>query len=210
MAKIGIMGGTFDPIHNAHLMLGRQAWEEYGLDEVWFMPSHTPPHKTDHLVTGTKDRCEMVKLAIAEYPYFRFSDFEISRTGNTYTAQTLQLLKEAYPEHTFFFIVGADSLYHIESWYHPELVLGHVTMLAAGRECEDASCSLEEQAEYLRNKYGAAIFLLHSDTMHVSSQELRERENLGLGIGDLVPASVERYIREHGLYQHPDRKEDTL
>ena len=74
MAKIGIMGGTFDPIHNAHLMLGRQAWEEYGLDEVWFMPSHTPPHKTDHLVTGTKDRCEMVKLAIAEYPYFRFSD----------------------------------------------------------------------------------------------------------------------------------------
>ena len=72
MAKIGIMGGTFDPIHNAHLMLGRQAWEEYGLDEVWFMPSHTPPHKTDHLVTDTKDRCEMVKLAIAEYPYFRF------------------------------------------------------------------------------------------------------------------------------------------
>ena len=174
------------------------------------MPSHTPPHKTDHLVTGTKDRCEMVKLAIAEYPYFRFSDFEISRTGNTYTAQTLQLLKEAYPEHTFFFIVGADSLYHIESWDHPELVLGHVTILAAGRECEDASCSLEEQAEYLRNKYGAAIFLLHSDTMHVSSQELRERENLGLGIGDLVPASVERYIREHGLYQHPDRRKDTL
>ena len=105
MAKIGIMGGTFDPIHNAHLILGRQAWKEYSLDEVWFMPSHIPPHKTDHQITDTNDRCEMVKLAIAEYPYFRFSDFEISRTGNTYTAQTLQLLKEAYPEHTFYFIV---------------------------------------------------------------------------------------------------------
>ncbi len=189
-------------------MLGRQAWEEYGLDEVWFMPSHTPPHKTDHLVTGTKDRCEMVKLAIAEYPYFRFSDFEISRTGNTYTAQTLQLLKK----HTrnIFSLSWVQIPVPHRKLVSSELVLGHVTILAAGRECEDASCSLEEQAEYLRNKYGAAIFLLHSDTMHVSSQELREQENLGLGIGDLVPASVERYIREHGLYQHPDRKEDTL
>ena len=205
MAKIGIMGGTFDPIHNAHLMLGRQALTEYHLDEVWFMPSHNPPHKTDHRVTGTKDRCEMVKLAIAGEPRFRFSDFEISRAGNTYTAQTLKLLKEAYPKHTFFFIVGADSLYHIESWYHPEEVMRQVTILAAGRECEDASCTLEEQAAYLIKKYGAAIFLLHSDTMEVSSQELREREMNGGRIHNLVPENVERYIEEHGLYQNPEK-----
>lgn len=205
MAKIGIMGGTFDPIHNAHLMLGRQALKEYHLDEIWFMPSHNPPHKTDHRVTGTKDRCEMVKLAIAGEPRFRFSDFEISRAGNTYTAQTLKLLKEAYPKHTFFFIVGADSLYHIESWYHPEEVMRQVTILAAGRECEDASCTLEEQAAYLIKKYGAAIFLLHSDTMEVSSQELREREMNGGGIHNQVPENVERYIEEHGLYQNPEK-----
>lgn len=205
MAKIGIMGGTFDPIHNAHLMLGRQALKEYHLDEIWFMPSHNPPHKTDHRVTGTKDRCEMVKLAIAGEPRFRFSDFEIFRAGNTYTAQTLKLLKEAYPKHTFFFIVGADSLYHIESWYHPEEVMRQVTILAAGRECEDASCTLEEQAAYLIKKYGAAIFLLHSDTMEVSSQELREREMNGGRIHNLVPKNVERYIEEHGLYQNPEK-----
>lgn len=205
MAKIGIMGGTFDPIHNAHLMLARQALKEYHLDEIWFMPSHNPPHKTDHRVTGTKDRCEMVKLAIAGEPRFRFSDFEISRAGNTYTAQTLKLLKEAYPKHTFFFIVGADSLYHIESWYHPEEVMRQVTILAAGRECEDASCTLEEQAAYLIKKYGAAIFLLHSDTMEVSSQELREREMNGGRIHNLVPENVERYIEEHGLYQNPEK-----
>ncbi|RHV68289.1 nicotinate-nucleotide adenylyltransferase [Clostridium sp. OM02-18AC] len=205
MAKIGIMGGTFDPIHNAHLMLGRQALKEYHLDEIWFMPSHNPPHKTDHRVTGTKDRCEMVKLAIAGEPRFRFSDFEISRAGNTYTAQTLKLLKEAYPKHTFFFIVGADSLYHIESWYHPEEVMRQVTILAAGRECEDASCTLEEQAAYLIKKYGAAIFLLHSDSMEVSSQELREREMNGGRIHNLVPENVERYIEEHGLYQNPEK-----
>ena len=205
MAKIGIMGGTFDPIHNAHLMLGRQALKEYHLDEIWFMPSHNPPHKTDHRVTGTKDRCEMVKLAIAGEPCFRFSDFEITRSGNTYTAQTLKLLKEAYPEHTFFFIVGADSLYHIESWYHPEEVMRQVTILAAGRECEDAPCTLEEQAAYLIKKYRAAIFLLHSDTMEVSSQELREREMNGGGIHNQVPENVERYIEEHGLYQNPEK-----
>ena len=199
------MGGTFDPIHNAHLMLGRQALKEYHLDEIWFMPSHNPPHKTDHRVTGTKDRCEMVKLAIAGEPRFRFSDFEISRAGNTYTAQTLKLLKEAYPKHTFFFIVGADSLYHIESWYHPEEVMRQVTILAAGRECEDASCTLEEQAAYLIKKYGAAIFLLHSDTMEVSSQELRESEMNGGRIHNLVPENVERYIEEHGLYQNPEK-----
>lgn len=201
MAKIGIMGGTFDPIHNAHLMLGRQAFHEYHLDEVWFMPSHNPPHKTDHHVTDTKDRCEMVKLAIADDPYFRFSDFEITRAGNTYTAQTLKLLKEAYPEHTFFFILGADSLYHIESWYHPEEVLRQVTILVAGRECDDAACSLEEQVAYLKNKYGTAIFLLHTEVMTVSSQSLRERKRHGGGVHDLVPPSVEHYIEEHGLYQ---------
>ena len=210
MAKIGILGGTFDPVHNGHLALGKQAYEQFKLDEIWFMPSGHPPHKKSRLVTQGKEREDMVKLAIASVSYFVYSDFELKREGNTYTAQTLTLLREAYPQHEFYFIIGADSLYEIEQWYHPELVLGHVTILAAGRECEDASCSLEEQAEYLRNKYGAAIFLLHSDTMHVSSQELRERENLGLGIGDLVPASVERYIREHGLYQHPDRRKDTL
>lgn len=207
MAKIGIMGGTFDPVHNGHLMLGRQAWEEYHLDEVWFMPSHNPPHKTDHHVTDAKDRCEMVKLAIADHPYFRFSDFEITRSGNTYTAQTLKLLKQAHPEHTFFFVLGADSLYHIESWYHPEEIMAQTAILAAGRECEDAPRSLAEQASYLNEKYDAAIFLLHCANMDVSSQELREREKQGTGIHGLVPPAVESYIESHGLYQGLNREE---
>jgi len=114
MAEIGIMGGTFDPIHNGHLMLGRQAYEEYHLDEVWFMPSGNPPHKKDHLVTDAALRCKMVRLAIEGFPKFRLSEFEVQRTGNTYTAETLRLLHLHYPEHRFYFIVGADSLYEIE------------------------------------------------------------------------------------------------
>lgn len=93
MRKIGIMGGTFDPIHNGHIMLGRQAYAEYNLDEVWYMPSGQPPHKKGRHVTESAERCHMVKLAIQDIPYFVFSDFEVRRTGkNTYTAETLALL----------------------------------------------------------------------------------------------------------------------
>ena len=111
MAKIGILGGTFDPIHNGHLRLGREAYEQFGLDAVWFMPTGNPPHKKDHKITEGEMREHMVKLAIADTPYFLYSDFELRRRGNTYTAQTLSLLREEYREDTFYFIIGADSLY---------------------------------------------------------------------------------------------------
>ena len=101
--KVGIMGGTFDPVHNGHLLLGRQAYTEYHLDSVWFMPSGQPPHKRDHSVTDGTHRQAMVKLAIKDDPSFEFSDFEFQRNGNTYTAQTMALLKEAFPQHHFFY-----------------------------------------------------------------------------------------------------------
>ena len=109
MRRIGILGGTFDPVHNGHLLLGEQAYREYGLDEIWFMPCGHPPHKKSRLVTQGKEREDMVKLAIASVSYFVYSDFELKREGNTYTAQTLTLLREAYPQHEFYFIIGADS-----------------------------------------------------------------------------------------------------
>lgn len=205
MAEIGILGGTFDPIHNGHLMLGKQAYREYHLDQVWFMPSGTPPHKKDHAITSAEDRCAMVRLAIRPYPDFICSEFEIRREGNTYTAQTLRLLKEAYPQHRFYFIVGADSLYQMENWYHPEQVLGQVILLVAEREYEGKHRPIEEQIAYLSEKYNADIRLLHSREMDVSSEELREREAEGEDIDSFVPAAVEAYIQAHGLYQEEDR-----
>jgi len=206
MARIGIMGGTFDPIHWGHLSIGRQARREWGLKEVWYMPSGQPPHKKDHQVTDGDKRCAMVKLAIAEYPYFRYSDFEIRRGGNTYTAQTMKALAKACPQHEFYFIIGADSLYELETWYHPREILDHSIVLAAEREYDNASRTMDEQIEYLKERFQADIRRLHSQEVHISSQELRDMRAEGKRLSKCVPACVEQYIEANGLYQEHDKR----
>lgn len=201
MANIGIMGGTFDPIHKGHLLLARQALEEYALDEIWFMPSGTPPHKTDHHVTDVNDRCEMVRLAISNMSGFVLSDFEAKRSGNTYTAETLRLLGETYPEHRFYFIIGADSLYQIETWYHPAEVMKQTTLLVAGRDYPEADCPIEEQIRYLKRQYHADIRSLHCREFDVSSGELRKLLNKGESVCSFVPDTVTKYIADHHLYR---------
>lgn len=201
MANIGIMGGTFDPIHKGHLLLARQALEEYALDEIWFMPSGTPPHKTDHHVTDVNDRCEMVRLAISNMSGFVLSDFEAKRSGNTYTAETLRLLGETYPEHRFYFIIGADSLYQIETWYHPAEVMKQTTLLVAGRDYPEADCPIEEQIRYLKRQYHADIRRLHCREFDVSSGELRKLLNKGESVCSFVPDTVTKYIADHHLYR---------
>ncbi len=201
MADIGIMGGTFDPIHNGHLFLGKQAYEEYSLDFIWFMPSGQPPHKRARLITEREHRCAMVRLAIQNHPGFVFSDFEVSRDGNTYTAKTMALLKKAYPDHSFHYIIGADSLYEIETWYHPELVLTNVPLLVADREYGHDHVSLQSQMQYLTRKYNACIRLLHCQEMDISSADIRKAIGEGHSVSGYVPEAVEEYIRHHNLYQ---------
>ena len=201
MGKVGIMGGTFDPVHNGHLMLGEQAYKEYSLKEVWYMPSGHPPHKKSRNVTEPAMRLAMTKLAMKAHEGFVCSDFEVKRTGYTYTAQTLRLLHEAYPEHSFYFIIGADSLYEIESWYEPDQVLAQAVILTAQREYEAADRSMDRQIAYLASKYGADIRTLHCGEMDISSAELRRMVAMGQSITDYVPEEVAAYISAHGLYQ---------
>ena len=203
MKKIGIMGGTFDPIHSGHLMLGKQAYEEYDLDCVWYMPSRQPPHKKDHQITSPANRLEMVRLAVENTPFFACSDFELCRTeGNTYTADTLLLLKQAYPDTEFYFIVGADSIFDMEKWYHPEIVMKNAVILAADRSCGHDDIPLNRQIEYLAQKYGARICRLHSRRMDLSSQLLREKIQKGECISSYIPDPVAQFIEEHHLYRN--------
>lgn len=202
MGKIGIMGGTFDPIHNGHLLLGEQAYREYGLDQVWYMPSGQPPHKKDRRVTDSGMRLSMVRLAMEGREGFVCSDFEVSRSGNTYTAQTLRLLHEQFPDHTFYFIIGADSLYEIEFWYEPEQVMAQAVILAAFREYEAARRPMAQQIAYLKEKYHADIRMLHCEEIDVSSAQLRRMVADGESVLSYVPSSVAGYIADHHLYQN--------
>ena len=204
MAKIGIMGGTFDPIHNGHLLLGRQAYMEYELDCIWYMPSGQPPHKKDHTITDAAHRCAMVRLAIADEPKFQLSEFETTREGNTYTAQTLELLKQEYPEDTFYFIIGADSLYEIERWYHPERVLAAVSILVADREYPKEHPTIDQQIAYLSGKYPCHIQKLHCQEVDIASADLRRTAAKGETICKYVPKEVEEYIITHHLYQEEE------
>lgn len=199
--RIGIMGGTFDPIHNAHLMLGRCALEQLNLDEIWFMPDRTPPHKRSRPVTAALHRCRMTALGVGGEPGFVCSLFEQQRSGFTYTADTLEALHQSYPEYAFYFMIGADSLFEIESWHTPARVMAQTTLLVAKRSYPEGSRSLEAQADYLQEKYGANIVLMNCPAMEISSTDIRERVRRGISITGLVPIAVEEYIRQHELYR---------
>ena len=142
MANIGILGGTFDPIHKGHLALGQQAYEQFKLDQIWFMPSSLPPHKRAQKVTEGTERQDMVKLAIRDYPWFQYSDFEFRRHGNSYTAQTLMLLKEAYPH---------DKFYFIERIHFEEMDISSETVRKAAKQgCDLTKWLPDEVAEYIK------------------------------------------------------------
>lgn len=201
MGNIGIMGGTFDPIHNGHLFLGKQAYQEYGLDQIWYMPSGRPPHKKDHKVTDGSVRLQMVELSLADQKGFVCSDFEVKQEGSTYTAKTLKLLKEAYPHHVFYFIIGADSLYEIETWYQPQRVMASAVILVAPRRYDEADKPIQEQIAHLTKTYHSDIRMLHGREIDLSSAMLRSMVARGEPIDAYVPAAVASYIRLKRLYR---------
>ena len=202
--KIGIMGGTFDPIHNGHIHIAKAAYEEYGLDRVWLMTAGDPYFKQGSGVSAPLLRYEMTSLAAAEYPdMFESSDMELRAKGHTYSADTFMRLHELYPADTFFFILGFDSLRSLASWRHPEILLKYTVILCALRDN-----STMDEAERLREKlYGLFrasepdIRFIHTPLIDISSTMLRQMVREGLDISSYVPASVLKYIQIHKMYK---------
>lgn len=200
--KIGIMGGTFDPIHDGHLMLAEYAYQLFNLDEIWFLPNGNPPHKNDPSIQkDTRERVRMVELAIADVPYFKLCDYEIKSKKPSYSYQTMEYLKKTFPDNDFYFIIGADSLFAIEKWSHPEKLIRTVTILAAYRDDMDTPEEMHQQIDYLNQKYDGDIRLLRTPLLPVSSSEIRSQIESGISEHLPVPESVEEYIRKNHLYQ---------
>lgn len=202
MRKIGILGGTFNPIHNGHLALGKAAMEQYGLEEVWLMPSKLPPHKSHFAMLSEEHRLAMIKLAAQTDTRFSASDFELRREGLTFTADTLELLTKEYPDVKFYFIVGGDSLIKFKSWRRPERILELCALLGAGRAgYEDET--VNEAAESLKRQFPEAeIGTVTLPDYPISSNEIREAFYTGESdrVKQYLPKAVWDYLREHHLY----------
>lgn len=201
--KVGILGGTFDPIHTAHLIIAEAAYDAFGLDEVLLMPSGHSYFKDQRSqkVLPPEVRYEMVCEAAADNPHFTPSDFEIHREGNTYTCDTLRGLREQNPENHYYFIVGADSIRDILTWRNPESIFADCTLLAALREDGIPTAEFLKAVEHLRTQYGADIYTLEIPAIGISSTDIRNRVKNGRTIHYLVPERVERYIIETGIYR---------
>ena len=198
--KVGIMGGTFNPIHNGHLILGQTAYEQFGLDEILFMPNKKPYYKKLSKNVTDEQRCDMVKLAIENNDAFTFSDIEVNREGVTYTVETLRILTEQNPDHEYYFIMGADSLFHFDSWKEAGEIVKMATLLVATRDSM-ATFDIESQIEYLQSEFeDAHIECLFSPSLEISSNQLRKRCREGKSIRYLVPDNVAFYIEAQGLY----------
>lgn len=199
MSKIGVMGGTFDPIHMGHLMLAEWAADAAKLDQVWIIPTGQSYMKTDRRIQPGPERLQMVKLAVEGNDRLKCLDLEIAREGYTYSYETMEELHALYPEHQFYFIEGADCLFTMENWKCPERLFASCTILAAVRG--DISLQkLEEKRKELLARFGGEIQLMSFLQMSISSTEVRRRLSCGESVRYMVPDRVLQYIQEKGLY----------
>lgn len=197
--KIGIMGGTFNPIHMVHLLLAERAREQEGLDEVWFVPSGQSYMKKGTYILEAAHRLRAVELAVEGTPWFLVKDMEIRRDGYTYTYETLEELHLDYPEYEFYFIIGADSLFSMETWMEPGRIFDSCTILAAVRG-EESREQIEIKAAELSAAYGADVRCLQFPVIDISSTEIRNRIARGESIRYLVPDKVMDYLQKNQLY----------
>lgn len=199
MKRLGIFGGTFDPIHIGHLEIAKSIYEQMDLEQIIFIPAYVAPHKVGQDFAPAMDRYKMTKLAVDPYPHFSVSYLELMRTGVSYTYDTLIELRKIYPEHEFFFIIGADSVTQLHSWYRIQDMFEMTTFVGAERPGYDNSQILEV-VKALGPKAEKKIILLDTPENHISSTIIRSRIRAGKHLHDLVPAVVEKYIYDHKLY----------
>lgn len=196
--RVGLFGGSFDPVHNAHLALAGSAFDALALDEVRWIPAGTPWQKTRQLAP-VADRAEMVRLAIAGDARFRFEPCELERTGPSYSIDTVLELSQREPAAQWFLLLGQDQLAGLPTWHRWRELVARVTLAVANRAGAAPHAPGEVSAA------GAVLAEVPLPPMAVSSTAIRARVAAGLDIGALVPAAVARYIAEHGLYRNPLR-----
>jgi len=205
MNRIGILGGTFNPIHNAHIRVAEEALQQFTLDKIWFMPAGIPPHKQNDELISAGHRCNMILAAIDGHEQFELFDYEIKKDSLSYTAHTMAELRELYPDVEFYFIIGGDSLLKFEKWREPEKIVRLTNILASGRAGED-NALVKEKINELNAKWSCNIRYFEVPMMKIASQEIRasfaESDNATFPseVTEMVPQRVSDYICTNCLY----------
>ena len=196
--RIGFLGGTFDPPHNGHLLIAREAQTQLGLTQVLFAPTRQPPHKNAAEHTAIEHRLEMVRLAIAPYPQFTLSRVDVDRPGPTYTVDTMRLLHEQFGNSVeLFFIMGMDSLANILTWRTPEQLIRLCKLAVFQRP--GFAANLDELEQQVPGVSECVVFL-QSSALDIAASDLQKRVRAGQSIADMVPEEIERYIKKNSLY----------
>ncbi len=191
--KVGIFGGTFDPVHFGHLLLAEQAREAASLHEIWFIPAGEPPHKQGKPLTPAEERKKMVELAVEGHPQFKVNPIELLRSGPSYTVDTIMELKKQNPHVEFFLLVGADMVKNLPKWYKIKEIIQNVHVIGLGRPGVDHDALPEFIEERL-------MWIPDAVETNISSSIIRKRLMLNRSVRYLVPDSVYKYIKEQGLY----------
>ena len=197
--RLGLLGGTFDPVHYGHLLLAEQCREQCALDEVWFLPSHRPPHKTGAAISPGTARVEMLEFATAGHSRFVVSRLELERGGTTFTVDTLEQLKEEDPDRELFFLIGGDSLHDLPTWREPARIAQLATIVAVNRGDRPLPDAGTLEAT-LGPAIASRIRLATMPGIDLSATDIRRRVREGRSIRYMTPRAVEMYIYEHNLY----------
>ena len=189
--KVGIFGGTFDPVHYGHLITAVAVKEIRNLDKIIFIPSFIAPHKIDRLSSSPIHRIEMLKLAIKGIPWFDYSDFEVKKEGVSYTIDTLKFLKNAYDD--IELIIGYDNLLEFSSWKNPEEILNMIKLVVLKRKVQNEPVK--------KDKFYYSSEIIETPTIEISATDIRTRIRNNLPINFLVPDAVMEYINHFNLYK---------
>lgn len=191
-ARLGLFGGTFDPIHTGHLVVAETVRDVLELDEVWFIPANTPPHKAAPAIPAV-ERAAMVERAVADHPAFRLSRVDLDRPGPSFAEDTIETIRAARPGDDLFYIIGADMLRELHTWRHPDRLVTLAQFVAVTRPGE----SLAESASPVAER----VVRVEMPPLAISSTDIRARVAAGRSIRYLVPAPVAAYISQHQLYR---------
>ena len=198
--KIGVFGGTFNPIHNGHIKLLNLYYKELGLDKIIVIPTNIPPHKTAENVVNSADRINMVKLAFEDCPYVEVSDIELKMSGKSYTVNTITALKSIYPDDELYLIVGGDMFLCFDKWREYRKILSMCILCSAPREIGGYNALKDYQSKLDPEK--KCTRLLDSEVLVLSSSEIREKIKSKIDLDNLLPKKVLEYINKKGLYKN--------